>query len=278
MVGAIRADFKLVFPRQADWIKALIAYLGGRKELCLIIRVHPREFPNKRDGLLSEHAIGLRQIFATLPDNVRVNWPTDNVSLYDLANITDVFTNAWSSAGKEMAWLGLPVVLYSRDLTLYPADLNYVGLTEAEYFAQLERALCEGWSAERILKTYRWCALEYDHAAMDISDSFSASEYRTLFRKVFNRMTRLVAPYHRQRADCRKRAPRLAAGDKISAILSGELNSVLDLPDETTKMSRSEEIACLKVEVGRLIHGLYGGTRPARRGPLQQALLSFCQS
>ena len=70
--------------------------------------------------MLSDHAKMLQDAFVTLPRNVKVNWPTDTVSLYDLARITDVFANAWSSAGKEMAWLGLPVVLYSPELTLYP--------------------------------------------------------------------------------------------------------------------------------------------------------------
>ena len=87
-----------------DWIRALVRYVARREDLCLIIRVHPREFPNKREMVLSEHAKMLQVALSELPDNVKVNWPTDKVSLYDLANITDAFANAWSSAGKEMAW------------------------------------------------------------------------------------------------------------------------------------------------------------------------------
>ena len=134
-------------------IRALIGYVEGKENLALIIRVHPREFPNKREGVLSEHARILQAVLAGLPPNVKVNWPTDHVSLYDLANIADVFANGWSTAGKEMAWLGLPVVLYSNDLTLYPPSLNYVGTTKPEYFRQIEQALNDGWDPERIRKT-----------------------------------------------------------------------------------------------------------------------------
>ena len=63
-------------------------------------------------------------VLTGLPGNVRVNWPTDGVSLFDLANVTDVFANGWSSAGKEMAWLGLPVVLYSDDVYAVPIRLE----------------------------------------------------------------------------------------------------------------------------------------------------------
>src|SRR5690606_6941171 len=99
------------------------------KDLFLIIRVHPREFPNKRDSLKSDHALELEQTLSELPENVRVNWPSDNISLYDLAQIMDVCLNSWSTAGKEMGTLGIPVVLYSADLVFYPADLNYLAVS-----------------------------------------------------------------------------------------------------------------------------------------------------
>src|SRR5262249_46386450 len=148
-VGAQGSDEDLLFPKQIDWIRALLRFVASRPDLFLLIRVHPREFPNKREGVLSQNAGLLAKTLETLPPNSRVNWPADQVSLYDLANYTDVVLNSWSSAGKEMALLGIPVVAYSPDLILYPADLNCVGTTEADFFRKVDQALADGWTLER---------------------------------------------------------------------------------------------------------------------------------
>ena len=147
VVGVLPPTEGLLYAKQVDWIRALVAYVEARPDLCLVIRVHPREFPNKREGVLSDHARLLKEAFANLPANARINWPTENVSLYDLAAITDVFANGWSSAGKEMSLLGLPVVLYSPQFVLYPPGLNYVGTSTAGYFAEIERALADFWES-----------------------------------------------------------------------------------------------------------------------------------
>ena len=278
VIGALPVNIPLMFPRQVDWIKALIQYVDERKQLSLIIRVHPREFPNKRESVLSEHAKMLKLALSELPDNVKVNWPADNVSLYDLANIADVFANAWSSAGKEMAWLGLPVVLYSKDLTLYPANLNYVGATEVEYFQMIEQALRDGWDPQRIRNTYRWCAIEYKLAALDISESFSGREHRSILARAKSRILRGLRLSQEQESDCRKRAPRLTASRQINSILMNQLDSVLDLDQVDIPASLDEESASLKNEVRRLVTGLYGVADDSQQNCLANKLRRFASS
>lgn len=280
-VGAISADIPLLFPKQADWVRALINFVANRRDLSLIIRVHPREFPNKRDGVLSEHARMLQGVLSQLPSNVRINWPTDDVSLYDLANITDVFLNAWSSTGKEMALLGIPVLLYSHDLVLYPSELNYVGTTEQEYFQQLEQALLDGWSSERIRKTYRWCAMEYAYSLLDISESYSKNEYRqgSFFSKVVNKLMTYIAPCREQERDCRNRSAQLSISGKIDRILKNKLDSVLDLDGQDAFASYAEETDGLKREVRRLIDALYGDTRiNVQQNSLTKRMIDFANS
>jgi len=75
----------LLFTNQVEWIHNLINYARTRPELFLVIRVHPRELPNLRDSVHSKHAKMLAAELTDIPDNVRVNWPSDNISLYDLA-------------------------------------------------------------------------------------------------------------------------------------------------------------------------------------------------
>ena len=77
-----------------DWIKFTVEWVSSRPDLFLIIRVHPREFPNKRESVTSEQAIALSKFFEHLPKNVAINWPSDSISLHDLIRITDVGLNA----------------------------------------------------------------------------------------------------------------------------------------------------------------------------------------
>jgi len=275
IAGTLRSNVQLLFKTQVDWVRSLIAYVSARPELSLILRVHPREFPNKREGVLSEHARMLQVVLANLPDNVKVNWPTDAISLYDLANVVDVFVNAWSSAGKEMAWLGLPVVLYTEELTLYPASLNYVGLTETQYFAKVEEALAVGWREERIRETYRWCALEYYHSLQSIAESFSRNEHRSLLSRSVRRAMRAIAPTHQQESDCRRRAPRLSSSARIARVVQEQLKSILDLQETQPPVSFEEETECLKREVSRLAAGLFGTGSSGPPNSLSGKLLGF---
>lgn len=279
-IGALPSDIKLLFPKQVDWIRALIQYVANRRDLNLIIRIHPREFPNKRDGVLSAHAKMLKSALSILPSNVSVNWPTDKVSLYDLANIVDVFANAWSTAGEEMVLLGIPVVLYSHELVMYTSDLNFVGTTEQEYFQQIELALKEGWSSERIRKAYRWSGMKLGYASLDISESFFTSENqkRSLIVRGINKLVRIVAPYQEQKNACKNRAPQLFSAKKIDQIFRDKLDSVLDVNEETVKTSLLEETVFLKIEVGRLVEGLYGLNTKPQQGSLMNNLLKFANS
>ncbi|OGD75361.1 hypothetical protein A2228_00765 [Candidatus Collierbacteria bacterium RIFOXYA2_FULL_46_10] len=58
-----------------------------------------------------------------------------------------------------MGLLGLPVVLYSKDLILYPADLNYLAKNKNDYFRKIETALKNGWNYNRVKYAYRWLSL-----------------------------------------------------------------------------------------------------------------------
>jgi hypothetical protein len=280
ITGLFPDDFPLIFPMQVDWLKALIEFMAGRPDLFLLIRVHPREFPNKRDGLKSEHARELEDILATLPANVRVNWPSDNVSLYDLAGIMDVCLNSWSTAGKEMSTLGIPVVIYSAELVFYPADLNYLGRSLDDYFAQIDRALSDGWSAERIRRMYRWLALEDRYSRIDISDSYRHKENarRSLLEKVLDRVKRRVDPDFRERADCRRRAASLRSAPQVLKTIEGGYNSVLETLDIASlpKGTTEQETAVLRHEVGRLADAMYGaGAITYPEGSLARNLAEF---
>ncbi|HWE72068.1 MAG TPA: hypothetical protein VG328_02840 [Stellaceae bacterium] len=257
-IGAREPVAGLLFPTQAEWVRALIDYVAARPELFLIIRVHPREFPNKREGVKSEHARQLEEEFHNLPPNAAINWPTDNLSLYDLAEITDVFLNAWSSVGKEMAMLGIPVVSYSENLPLYPVDERYLGTTSDSYFAAIARALADGWQFENIRRAYRWYNVEFETMVVDLADGFGKRERRSLgwAQDKMEKLLRLIDPYWEQKRDCWLRPKRLASRQQIARLFESGAISALDLaaPQAT---SAANETSALRSEIGRILHAMY---------------------
>jgi hypothetical protein len=262
-IGVQFPDVNCIYPTQLEWVSALIGHVSQRPEYCLIIRVHPRNFPNKRESIKSVQAEGLEKLLRNLPANIKVNWPAEHISIYDLAEITDVVLNGWSNAGKEMSLLGLPVVLYSHELvTAYPADINYVGQTQEEYFAKIDQAAADGWSIENVRKAYRWCAFEYFRSLINISESYPQRKQHGLniFERAIRRITHVVKPNHVQLEDCRRRAPTLHARALINKIVISGSNSLFDQvnEEELEHVPLELETHFLKMQLRRLANALYG--------------------
>jgi CDP-glycerol glycerophosphotransferase (TagB/SpsB family) len=193
MMGLI-ASPELMFPTQVEWMQELIDHVAKRADLFLVIRVHPRELPNLRDKIHSTPAKRLAVALTNLPPNVKVNWPEERISLYDLLPHVDVGLNGWSSTGKEMALLGIPVVLFTGEILFYPASLNILASTKDEYFSLIDDACTAGWSFERVRQVFRWLAVEYTLGTINISDGFTYKEgARSLYRRVIGRLRRIFA-------------------------------------------------------------------------------------
>ena len=278
-IGALRKIDGLLFPHQKDWVRELIAYVASRDDLFLIIRVHPREFPNKREGVKSAHAKQLEATLRDLPANAVVNWPKDQLSLYDLAEHTDVFLNAWSSVGKEMTLLGIPVVVYSEDYILYPADLNYVGQDRESYFTAIEKALADGWRYENVRQAYRWYQIEFGSMLLDIGDSYTggAPPPHRLVPRALRKLWRVLDPLREQRADCRGRAQPLAAARQFVQVIESGFASALDVDESAHEAFGNDvdERAILRGEMARLSQALFRGQDADAVSPLRRRIEAF---
>jgi hypothetical protein len=266
-VGAIPRAGAALFADQVEWLMALVAWAAPRGDLAVVIRVHPREFPNKREGMLSAHAEILRARLADLPGNVRVNWPSDGVSMYDLAQETDVVLNAWSSAGKEMALLGLPVVCHAPELPFYPTDIHFTGTTRETYFAAIEQALAEGWSPERMRLAYRWCALEYGRSLIALGDAFrDPMRPAPLARRVVRRVGRAAGLDLDPLIDCLLKPEVIAEAQVAAAVIGRGVDTRLDLGEAPATTDLASETAGLRREARRLAEGLgrLPGVPPSR--------------
>ncbi|PTX96915.1 hypothetical protein DB345_06985 [Spartobacteria bacterium LR76] len=153
------ADFstdKFVFPSLIDWIEFLIEHFRARPDLALIIRVHPREFPNKREGVTSAQAKKLLAVLDKVPENVFVNWPSENISLYQLIAEADLVLSCWSSALLEASAFGCPIVMPANPVNSYWPIADKYCLDGDSYWKGILEALDMDWTLERARQTFRW--------------------------------------------------------------------------------------------------------------------------
>lgn len=108
-----------VFPDQAEWLKFVVEYFRERPEYKLIVRIHPREFPNQREKVLAPKVKVYQEILANLPENISLDHPDQKNSIYDLFEIVDFVLAAQSSIGFDAARLGVPVIASVDGLGIY---------------------------------------------------------------------------------------------------------------------------------------------------------------
>lgn len=160
-----------VFKNQIKWIESLISFAAARKDLHLIVRLHPRMFPNKRESVTSPTIAEINRLIKIAPSNVSFNVPSDNVGLYDLVQIVDVLLNYSSSVGAEIAALGLEVVApLNNKFETYPSEINSTGNNAAEYFKLIDEAIQRGWSLENARTAFRWFSFLFSKVSQNFDD------------------------------------------------------------------------------------------------------------
>lgn len=164
-----------LFKDQFEWVDYLFSYARENPDVHLVLRLHPRMFPNKREQVLSPVVSQILALRDNAPANVTFNMPSDGIGLYDLMQIVDVLLNFRSSVGAELSAFGIPCVVPSNsDFFTYPSEINRVGSTREEYRAHIEAALGEGWSIENARRAFRWYSFLFGRVDVDFSDAVSS--------------------------------------------------------------------------------------------------------
>ncbi len=93
---------------QREWIERTVAWFGEHPEYTLVIRIHPHEeeYAKIDDRVLRRY----EALKASAPQNVRVILPQEEVSTYSLMDLASAGLTYGTTAGLEMACLGLPIV------------------------------------------------------------------------------------------------------------------------------------------------------------------------
>jgi len=282
MAGVLReGNDKPLFEDGFSWISFLVEQMKSRQDLHLIIRVHPREFPNKRESTVSQNGENLRSLLSNLPDNVTVNWPEQQISLYGLAHIIDVVLNASSSAGIELSALGLPVVLHRVEHMLaYDPQMHMQVQNRDLYMEVVDEALLKGWSEDNMRSAYRWWAFLFTQIAIDISDGFTypsagyisaSSDSKARLKNKILTLAVKYGPSIQERSHLMRRK-KLRNGHLFSEVLTGE-SQVLVAPRNDLITDLMNENQILAREAGRLLEVLR--TSSTEKSPLVQNVERF---
>lgn len=163
-----------LFPTQSDWLQFLFAYYKERPDKILVVRPHPRGFPNKREGKLAESSRRLRELASNLPlKNVIFNFPDDNIALHDLYKSASLVLNSSSSSGLEAVLQGKPVVGNGDWLPSYPPELQQNPSSLADYRLLLDEAQSVKLNVPAVFVALRYLNFTTRRFPIDISRGFT---------------------------------------------------------------------------------------------------------
>jgi hypothetical protein len=209
-----------VFKDQLEWIKSTIEFVKDQPDLFLIVRIHPRTFPSKRNAVMALEQIELAKILENPYDNIRVNKPTDKVSIYDLYSQIDTLVTGWSATGVEAMTFKIPVVTYDKNLPSYPASIHYTGSTRDEYFENLVLAANAGKSSISSYSALGWMAFSMSVGVIRHPALFLYSEFvlrYSIFRYIYTCIIKIMPNIIK----------RIEASQKINSMQAHRFNKLL---------------------------------------------------
>lgn len=193
MNGAYLGAATKIFPSQIIWIQKLIEFFKNKPNIKLIIRVHPREFPNKREGTSSPRVRDYEVLFKDLPKNISIDYPSLKNSIYDLFEIIDLHLVSQTTTGCESAIFGIPGISYIKGIGNYPIQaINPVPGDEVEYFKHIETMLNSNLSRsiEIAKKSFEWYLFLHTKAAIffNTNDYWNFYKKKGLFKRIFYKL------------------------------------------------------------------------------------------
>jgi hypothetical protein len=189
-----------VFSTQVEWIEFLLKIFSEKQEVHLIVRLHPREFPNKRETQLSEQAMIWMQLLDSLPQNIHLDTPELGFSIYDYFSYIQALTTGWSSTALEALSHGIPVVTYDKNLLGYPHEEILTGTTKVEYKDNLGIAeSLQRKNTRRIFFT-QWVTFSEFHGSIFLGGGLQDAHLRTsnpmlrITLRIMNKIIKRVFP------------------------------------------------------------------------------------
>jgi CDP-glycerol glycerophosphotransferase (TagB/SpsB family) len=186
-----------VFESQFQWVSETIEWASRQPEIRVIIRLHPRDLPNKRDSVLSEQHEKWMGLLGSIPPNVIVNHPDQLISFQEVCLVSDVLVTGWSSTAIEAMLLGKPVVTYDQNLPGFPKDIHLTGDSKKEYFENLDASFRQDNLQDHVEVANRWLTHFLVRGSLPLSGGLFAKSRISgpvVIRKMFSGIDRYL-PY-----------------------------------------------------------------------------------
>ena len=104
----------------ADWIERSVEYFAKRKDVQLVVRVHPGEMLTHGPSMVDV----VNKLMPQLPEHIHLIGPREKVNTYDLIEMTDLGLVYTTTTGMEMAMSGVPVIV--AGVTHYKEQWIYI--------------------------------------------------------------------------------------------------------------------------------------------------------
>lgn len=157
------------FSSQVEWLSFLRKYAETRKDIQLVVRIHPRE-GSRQFGFDSKHLNMLKREFKRKTKNFQIVWPDNPISSYDLLELSDICLVAWSFMGMEAARIGIPVLSYTANM-FYPMD-RFIQIADnrKEYKKKLDEIINMKYCWEDLVQAVRYYHWRTFIPSLDLSD------------------------------------------------------------------------------------------------------------
>lgn len=159
------------FPDQTTWLRELVTHVEQSSDLQLVIRIHPREGRNVFDTIESDNLANLKRDFSGAYKHVRIIWPEETISSYDLAEIADVALSGWSNISLELARFGIPTLTAFKRYVPFPVgDVVDWCPTADAYFEKIRILAAAPARFDQIRFAYRWTNIYSLSLSLDFDD------------------------------------------------------------------------------------------------------------
>lgn len=125
------------FPNMLEWVFETVDYYSKHPETQLVIRVHPAEVKSKRQSqqpVVDE----LKCRFPSLPSNIKVVPPENDISSYDLVEASQAALVFGTKMGLEIALRRIPVIVAGESF-VRNKGITHDAASASEYFELLDR-------------------------------------------------------------------------------------------------------------------------------------------
>lgn len=221
-----------VYGSQVSWVKDLINWKSNYPDLELIIRLHPREFANKRENNASESVRQWHFLQNKLPPKVHIDSPDKMFSITDHLTEVTAVTTGWSSFGMQAILSGIPVVTYDKNLNIYPEGICLSGDTKEQYYNNLHTVVYEN-VPNKIKAISNWLDYSWREGSLYLGGGIFE---RKAVKKIFMRFPKPRALSERYflwqiRKFDSKLKPSQKGRSKVNKLISGKKNSFFDISE-----------------------------------------------